>query len=80
MKRRRPTRRDLLIVIGRLQGLIGHAAACCNDRNDNRAADLAATFNYALNLCIDVRSYDPPTDVNRSPWDDNDIDKLREQI
>ncbi len=33
---RRPTRRDLLVVIGRLQGLIGHASSLYgNDRKPN---------------------------------------------
>lgn len=70
-RKRKPTRRDLLIVIGRLQDLIGDIVVVFHDRNPNREAQTNARIRRALALCIEVRSYDPPTD-GRSPWSVDD--------
>jgi hypothetical protein len=65
--KRKPTRRDLLVIIGRLQQLIGRAdGAAGNDRNPNRAATVKGVLTEALELCISARSYDPP--VDSGPW------------
>lgn len=65
--KRKPTRRDLLIVIGRLQNLIGLAQANNNDRNPDRQAQVDHAHKQAQTLCIEARSFDPP--INDSgPW------------
>ena len=58
--RQKPTRRDLLLVIGRLQDLIGLALAENNDRNPNRVEDTTDALNKAHELCVTARGYDPP--------------------
>jgi hypothetical protein len=66
--KRKPTRRDLLVVIGRLQHLVGLADALNHDRNPNRHAEVHGTLEEALKLCIEVRSQDPPIDHHSGPW------------
>lgn len=65
--KRKPTRRDLLIVIGRLQNEIGLAMAQFNDRNPERERDVNAALATAHDLCIEVRSQDPPI-TPTGPW------------
>ena len=67
--KRKPTRRDLLIVINRLQGLVGSIGGTAGDRNPNRAAQLDALQDVALNLCIEALSQDPPVEPS-GPWAD----------
>lgn len=66
--RKRPTRTDLLGVIGRLQNLVGRASAANNDRNPNRHAEVEGYLRAAHQLCIDAAAYDPPETGIRSPW------------
>jgi hypothetical protein len=68
--KRKPTRRDLLIVVGRLQGLVGHALSRNHDRNPNRQAEVDGTLHEAVRLCIVARSYDPPL-KDSGPWADD---------
>ncbi len=72
MKRKRPTRRDLLIVIGRLQNAIGDlSTAYENDRAPDRAGKIQQLVAQAHRLCIEVRSFDPPIEgVSRRGWSD----------
>lgn len=72
MKKRKPTRRDLLIIVGRLQDLIGDAVAANGDRNINREEDLQNIFKRAHKLCVEVRSYDKPIEKNLGPWGEID--------
>jgi len=65
---RKPTRRDLLIVIGRLQSKIGEARSVNNDRNPNKQAETDGTLQEALDLCILARSSDDPIESNLGPW------------
>lgn len=65
--RRKPTRRDLLVVIGRLQTLMGAVAGAASDKNPNRASQLLRLSEHGADLAIDARSYDPP--VDGGPWD-----------
>lgn len=65
--KRKPTRRDLLIVIGRLQNLIGIARGANNDRNRERQAQVDGRLEEAHNLCIEARSFDPPLE-DTGPW------------
>lgn len=68
-KRKRPSRRDLLLVIGELQGLIGEIQAVDNDRNQRREDDKQPLFARAHELCVDARSFDPPIDGgSRAGW------------
>ena len=62
MNRRKPTRKDLLVVIGELQNRIGLAKALCNDRNPDRQAQVDHALQTAIELCVEARSYDPPLD------------------
>jgi hypothetical protein len=66
--KRVPTRRDLLVVIGRLQNLIGLARAVKNDRNPERERDTNAALDEAHQLCIEARSFDPPIVAHKGPW------------
>ena len=58
--RQKPTRRDLLLVIGRLQDLIGNALAANNDRNRNQWEDTTRALTQAHELCVTARAHDPP--------------------
>jgi hypothetical protein len=77
---KKPTRRDLLIVIGRLQRLIGLAGSKNHDRNPNRFAEVTAALDAAHNLCVDARSFDAPIENSRSPWFKTDSDVLENAI
>lgn len=67
--RKEPSRRDLLLVIGELQNLLGRIQAADNDRNPNRQDDKGPLFEKALELCIDARSFDPPIEGgSRGGW------------
>ena len=67
-ERRRPTRRDLLVVVGELQNLIGLALAYNNDRNPDKQANVDDALGQALTFCIEARGQDPPIDKNLGPW------------
>lgn len=58
--RTKPTRRDLLLVIGHLQDIIGEIRGAAGDRNPDRAADIARLTMQGHKLCIEARSFDPP--------------------
>ena len=61
---KKPTRKDLLKVISRLQGLIGSAQGIYdNDIATNRADRLHLLLEEAFDLCIQARSFDPPGDA-----------------
>jgi hypothetical protein len=66
-KRKRPTRRDLLVVIARCQNLFGQVAAVTSDRNPNRAADIERVWRAGFDLCVEAQSHDEPVDDAR-PW------------
>lgn len=59
---RRPTRRDLLQVIGRLQTIIGGAKGAGHDRNPNARGQVEAALTLAVNLCLDATAQDPGED------------------
>jgi hypothetical protein len=66
--RRRPTRRDLLVVIGQLQRLIGEASMHHgNDRDANGFEKGVRVLREAHALCVDARAYDPPIRES-GPW------------
>jgi len=67
MNKRRPTRRDLLVIIGRLQGLVGEATANNHDRNPNRYAETMGALEDAFDLCVEALSKDPPQ-KDTGPW------------
>lgn len=69
--KRKPTRRDLLIIIGRLQQKVGHAMARNNDRNQNRQAQVDGALTEAHRLCIQALGQDPPIDRPTGPWADD---------
>jgi hypothetical protein len=58
---RRPTRGELLRVIGELQTLVGIAkSAYENDRDPNRESSVRAPLDRAFELCVDALHHDPP--------------------
>jgi hypothetical protein len=69
IKRGRPTRRDLLLVIGELQTLVGQTISAYSDRNPERARDIANFTGRAHDLCVEARSFDPPIEGgSRRGW------------
>lgn len=61
MKPRKPTRRDLLLVIGELQDVIGDIGSSYgNDRGPDRAQLVQDGVERGMRLYILARSYDPP--------------------
>jgi hypothetical protein len=66
--RRRPTRRDLLVVVGRLQDLVGRVRAAHSDDRDPEAFEKGArALDEALELCIEAAGKDPPV-RQTGPW------------
>lgn len=66
--KRKPTRRDLLVVIGRLQDLVGQAkAGYWNDRSPDRADAVVKPLEEAFDLCVEVTSQDPLMESS-GPW------------
>lgn len=67
--RRKPTRRDLLVIIGRLQGMIGAAKGIHqDDRHPDGFALGQRTLDRAEEWCIKALSYDPPIQKRFGPW------------
>ncbi len=65
--RRKPSRKELLMVIGNLQTIIGRAISADHDRNPNRAAQVNGALAVGHRLCIEARSYED--EVNpKGPW------------
>ena len=64
----RPTRTDLLAIIGTLQTVFGKIDSAAGDRNSNRAAHIAAMTKFGHQLCVDARSFDSPEAGDKSPW------------
>jgi hypothetical protein len=66
--KRKPTRHDLLVVIDRLQDLIGKAALLHgNDRNQDGFEQGMLALKSAEDLCHQATGQDPP--VRRTgPW------------
>ncbi|SPA23774.1 conserved hypothetical protein [Cupriavidus taiwanensis] len=61
---RKPTRQTFLQVLTRLQDLVGQAEnAVLNDRDRFSTDKALAALREAHELCIQARSFDPPTDV-----------------
>nr|WP_280971437.1 hypothetical protein [Cupriavidus gilardii]WDE72675.1 hypothetical protein [Cupriavidus gilardii] len=61
---KKPTRKELLMVITELQGLIGRAMARHgNDRDRDGYEKGQKLLEQAHELCIQARTFDPPTDV-----------------
>lgn len=65
--KRRPTRHDLLVVIGRLQNLFGELAMVAGDRNPDRAHDIDRVQRAGLALCIEASAQDAPVTLS-GPW------------
>lgn len=58
---KKPTRKDLLVIIGELQTLIGSAHGLhANDRNPMGFEDGQKKLEQAHELCIQARSFDKP--------------------
>lgn len=66
-KRRRPTRRDLLVVVTRLQAFI--SGAMMQDLNENQdPANRRREIQGGMDLCVEALEQDPPVDVTRGEW------------
>jgi hypothetical protein len=60
---KKPSRKDLLKVIAELQQLVGSAHGLhANDRNPMGFEEGQKKLEAAHELCIQARSFDPPTD------------------
>lgn len=58
---KKPTRRDLLLVVGQLQDIIGRiGASAMDDKQRERAATVQAAVEEGMELCILARGFDPP--------------------
>jgi len=67
--KRKPTRKDLLIVISRLQQMIGYAKSKHgNDRDQFGFEDGQRTLGKAFNLCIEAVGQDPQVSTKCGPW------------
>jgi hypothetical protein len=66
--KRKPTRRDLLIIIGRLQDLNGQIRIVFHDRNPNREEDVQKLLTEQFQLCVEARNWDPPIMTDSGPW------------
>lgn len=59
---KRPTRRDLLLVISELQDIIGALGAVyANDRAVERTGTIQELEKRGFDLCVRTRSFDEPT-------------------
>lgn len=54
------TRKQLIIALGDCQQLFGQISSAASDRNPNRAADIDKLTKSGFELCIAVRSTEPP--------------------
>ncbi len=70
MRKRKPSRRDLLIVVEQLQNMIGEADGLRqNDRDQNAYSCEGVVLRKAHDLCIDARSFDDPVEgKSRNGW------------
>lgn len=68
--RRKPTRRDLLIVIEKLQSIIGDIDGNHhNDRSQEAHAKAIQLLKEGQKLCIEARSFEPPIlGKSRNGW------------
>lgn len=58
---RKPTRKDLVKTIQRLQDLIGRAkGAAWNDRDPNRMDNIQKPLKEGFDLCVNALSSEPP--------------------
>lgn len=60
---KRPTRTDLLRVIGRLQSLVEAAKSTNHDRNPYGRAQSEGALNTAIRLCQDVTMNEHSEDI-----------------
>lgn len=58
---KKPSRKELVSVIQRLQGLIGRAqGSAWNDRDPNRMDNIQKPLAEGFNLCVDALTFEPP--------------------
>ena len=76
MTNKKPTRTDLLRVIGRLHKLVGGASSALSDRNPNRMAQITVALKTAESLCSAVTSFDKHglSEPNGKGWGDDSKD------
>ena len=57
---RKPSRKELIAAIQRLQDLIGRArGAAWDDRNPNRMENIQTPLKDGFDLCVNVLSFEP---------------------
>lgn len=67
--RRKPTQRDLLIVVGRLEHALQRVlAAYQNDRDPNRWDTIHGIATPAITLAGEARDHFPAIDRPSGPW------------
>lgn len=71
--KKKPTRADLLIVIGRLQNAIGDARADHYADTEQASFERAQrTLEAAFDLAVEARSFDPPmAHRSRNGWSES---------
>lgn len=67
MSLRRPTRRDLIVVLTRLQGHVSQSAALAMDENLD-PKPLRQELKKAFDLCVDALEQDLPASPTAGPW------------
>lgn len=64
----KPTRRDLLVVVARLQGHIGEALQWIDaDTTQDAKKRMRVALESAHELCISATQHDPPVQ-QKGPW------------
>ena len=69
MDKNKPTRRDLLVIIDRLQRIIGEAMIALDSDSGpgERVPVVRSALTRAHELCIEAAGYDPPVQ-SKGPW------------
>lgn len=65
--RRRPTRRDLIVIIARLQHHFSGASMYANDETQD-PGPCRGEIELGFNLCLAALDQEAPVDMTRGPW------------
>lgn len=65
--RRRPTRRDLLVVVTRLQEHLSEASMYALDETSD-PGNIRAALDAGMRLCFEATAQDNPVDITRGAW------------
>lgn len=69
MSKRKPSRKDLLVVIARLQNHFSEALALVDDdRHSDRKVQLRGALNNGFTLCVEATEQEPAPPAICGPW------------